>query len=213
MTRKICATLVLICCCAFAGSMEAQTNTAFAMRQFGYYMGGAKYNVKSTGDKGSYPVGYMSFEGIYFTEDLYYMGNANYLFLNGGNAWKAGKDGVEGVDISLIEAAAGTVHGHVATGIVINYGWHGPWLPNNVTGSYEDKGNFLGIGGQLVHIQPFGKVFRSLTTLTSEGLLTNSGVKVFDGFSIRFDSQIQFVPFRWLAFGVRRSFFSVLSRR
>lgn len=204
MTRKFCFTLVFTCF-AFVANMKAQTGTAFAMRQTGYYMGGAKYKVKSTGDKGSYPVGYMSFEGIYFTEDMYYMGNANYLFLNGGNAWKEGEDGVEGVDISLIEAVAGTVHGHMATGIAIDYGWHGPWLKSNA-GVYQDKGNYLGIGGQLVHIQPFGKVFRSLTTLTSCGLLTNSGVKVFDGFNIRFDSQIQFVPFSWLAFGVRPGF-------
>jgi hypothetical protein len=205
MNKKCFFSLAALCLSFCTTALWAQTNTAFAMRQVGYYMGGAKYKVKSTGDAGSYPIGYLTFEGIYFTEDNYYMGNASY-FLNGGNAWKEGKDGISGVDISFIEAAVGSMHGKLGTGMTVNYGWHGPWLPNNVTGAYEDKGNFLGVGLQLAHVQPFAKVFRAMTVLTSEALLTNSGQKIFDGYSIRFDSQFQFVPFRWLAFGVRPGF-------
>lgn len=182
--------------------VAAQTSNEFAMRQTGYYMGSSSYKVTNTGDRGKFPVRYLSFEGMTFTGDYYYIGNANYL-VNGNNAWKAGDDGIRGVDISLLEFSCGRQYGQVGLGITGNLGWHGPHLPNNVTGAFEDNGHFFGVGGQLAHVKPIGSVYRTVSTLTTEALFTNSGKKVVDGFSVRFDSQLQFVPFRWLALGVR----------
>jgi hypothetical protein len=188
-----------------AQQATAQTSNEFAMRQFGYFTGVSNYKVTNTGEKGSFPVRYLSFEGMTFTGDLYYMGNANYLFFNGNNAIKTGEDGVPGVDISLIEFACGPQYGSIGLGITGNLGWHGPRL-KNINGAYEDNGYFFGVGGQIAHVHAFRDVFRTVSTITSEALFTNSGVKAIDGFSLRFDTQLQFVPFRWLALGVRPTF-------
>ncbi len=199
MKMKLLVCLAVIFC---ACTIHAQTSTEFAMRQFGFNVGNSKYKVTNTGDKGSFPVRYASFECIFFTGENFFMVNMNY-FINGDNAWKAGDDGIRGVDISLAEFSCGKQYGPLGIGLTGNLGWHGPHLPNNVTGAFEDNGHFFAVGGQIAHVLPIGDVFRTMSTFTSEALFTRSGKKAVDGFSLRFDAQLQFVPFRWLAFGLR----------
>lgn len=193
--------LTVLIALLFIANIHAQTSTDFAMRQFGYYIGNSKYKVTNTGDQGSFPVRYASFECIFFTGENFYMVNMNY-FVNGDNAWKPGDNGIRGVDISICEFSCGRQYGPVGIGLTGNTGWHGPHL-TNFNGVYEDNGFFFGLGGQIAHVLPFGEVFRTMSTFTSEALFTRSGKKAVDGFSLRLDTQLQFVPFRWLAVGVR----------
>ncbi len=189
---------------------HAQVENDFAWRELGLEKGFGNYLVKNTGEKGKYPISNRAWDLVYcFDNSYYFITNFNYI-INGNDAYKAGKDGSKGADLSFFQAQCGKIgnldeNSSFGGAFYFNWGYYGPWLKHDNGSYYQDRGEALAIGGSLSHHLVAFKYFRLLTFVTPSLLFTNNQEKAIDGYALRIETRLQFVPTRYVGIGIKPS--------